>query len=351
MGLSRLTLDEVDICRFWEYLMDKKPNQGRLISTPRALRLRSNVYHLLSGDAQDRIFKHLLAIVDLTNFIEFSCGFDLEDDRQAALADRVKKKQNIRALKLKDCCVNANAWMALFDPRHFSLRQLRLSGAPVANLDSPCPSRLGATITELVVRDYQNPADTDAIDPLLQAIFANAPLKKLVFRSMDHTSAALSLAASTVERLKVDYVSDLGLGVAKPNLRHLILDVRDCDTSVSFLSQNVPPSLHRLEIMCQSGDLGEVCGGLHMNQEWTTTNLKQLTVSCGRTCAGWRRPCNIAKLSIRCASIGIMLDVIAGEEVLVDGGRLHASIPEVCADCVYEATTSDSSDEEETESN
>lgn len=191
------------------------------------------------------------------------------------------------------------------------------------------------------------------VEPFLSFMLMSPTLKKLAFSSPGQTSAALSLVGDTLERLEVDYIPNLAVGVPKPHLRHLSFDVRECNTAFPFLPSNVPQSLQHLEIVCYPRKLADVCDALHNDKDWKTPNMKQLTVRCEshhRSFITVPRTCNVAKLAMRCTGMDITLDIVADGVILVNDGTLHSSIPESCADCHHGDTTSESSDEEEPES-
>ena len=99
MGLPRLTLSEDRINDFWQYLVERNANEGRLLIATSALRLVGN-YSYLRSPIPVCTFEHLLVIIDLLRFSHFSYGLSLSSVHPAALADRVRTK-HVRALEFR----------------------------------------------------------------------------------------------------------------------------------------------------------------------------------------------------------------------------------------------------------
>lgn len=325
----------------------------RLLMQAAAFRLqRTSQYTWISNPT----FRHLLDIVELLSFSDFSYELTLEEHDESEVADLVGAKQ-IHTLRLgshdapasHEYLVHMMAWTNLIGGRTSTeLRRLHL-----LNINDACSHNYLLdcdSLEELVLRNHRNTFDDQDLHPSVRHILSSSPLKKLVLISVEHATTVLALVGQTLEHLEINYVDDLTALGLKPHFRHLVLDSRHCVVRVPFIPRNIPQSIRCLEIRCRSQDLADVCGRLDSDQEWRSSNLRQLTISCEDKRGAWTRPRNIAKLSIRCADWGVALDIIAGDEAVIKGGRLHPSIPEECADCISE-TDSASSDEVKSDGN
>ena len=271
-------------------------------------------------------------------FTSYTCSVSFSIELQTLIVGCLQE-QRIHTLRLEDCEFAGDIWAVLMAGADSSIT----SAAFVSTTDTSMPVaarniKTSSMVSKLEICFVKSLATRQIYrHSLFRGLLTSQHLTELTLSDINPNTIAstIRLAGKRLVRLDLgDDIENFGSDDL-PIVQSLSIDVLNGDTPMVY-EEKFPRSLISLELRCAIDWLQPLCVDLQGLGDWCGPRFRHLTVSCEEIKHRWSQAppmCSIAVLSDQCERAGIILNVKAGDDKLVDNGDLHESIVKTCAEC------------------